>query len=169
MYKNLLLLSALLFATIAANAQSAGDTVMKKSPVRTLSDEQYNAYLRGKDINHMARIAELNHYPSPDKMLGYKKELDLSPAQITQLTAIMKTLQMKKMEVGQSVIRNERMLDSLFRTRRVDEGTIIFYGNRYGLYEGEYRTALLTACYKTQKLLTDRQIKQFEALEKHNW
>lgn len=169
MYKNLLLLSCLLFTAVIASAQSLTDTVMKKSPVRTLSDAQYNAYLRGNDINRMAYVAELNHYPSPDKMLGYKKELDLSPAQITQLTAIMKTLQMKKIEIGQSVIRNERMLDSIFRTHRLDEGTIIFYGNRYGLYEGEYRTALLTACYKTQKLLTDRQIKQFEALEKHNW
>ena len=73
---------------------------------------------------------------------------------------------MKKAEVGQSVIRNEKMLDSIFRTRRVDEGSVIFYGNRYGLYEGEYRTALLMACYKTQKLLTDRQIKRFEALQK---
>jgi hypothetical protein len=166
MYKKLLLLSCFLFTAYIVNAQSAVDTVMKKSPVRTLTDEQYNAYLQGKDINHMAYVAELHHYPSPDKMLQYKKELDLSPTQITQLISIIKTLNMKKAEVGQSVIRNEKMLDSIFRTRRVDEGSVIFYGNRYGLYEGEYRTALLMACYKTQKLLTDRQIKRFEALQK---
>lgn len=169
MYKKILSLYTFLTFALAAGAQTPADTVMKKSPVRTLSDVQYNAYLQGVDINHMARVAELNHYPSPDKMLGLKKELDLSPTQITQLTSIMKTLQMKKAEIGQSVIRNEKMLDSIFRTRRVDEGSVIFYGNRYGLYEGEYRTALLIACYKTQKLLTDRQIKQFEALQKHNW
>lgn len=168
MNKILLLFFSLLTFGLAAVAQSPADTVMKHSTVRTLTDEQYNAWLKGIDLNKMAFVAELNHYPSPDKMLQYKKELDLSPTQITQLTAILKTLQMKKAEVGGSVIRNEKLLDSIFRTHKVDEGVIIFYGNRYGLYQGEYRTALLTACYQTQKLLTDRQIKRFEALQKHN-
>jgi len=168
MHNKLRLLFIMMLLTVVALAQKA-DTVLKHSPVRTLTDQQYNAYLKGADLgNKMAYVAELNHYPLPDKLLQYKKELDLSPSQIAGITAILKTLQMKKLEIGGSVIRNERMLDSLFRTHKLDDGIIIFYGNRYGLYEGEYRTALLTACYKTQKLLTDRQIKQFEALQKHN-
>jgi hypothetical protein len=167
MRKNLLFFMGML-CTIAVKAQSVTDTMLKHSPVRTLSDQQYTAYLKGVDINRMAYIAEINHYPLPDKLLQYKKDLDLSPVQITQITVVLKILQMKKMEIGQSVIRNERMLDSIFRTRKVDEGSVIFYGNRYGLYEGEYRTALLTACYKTQQLLSERQVKLFEALQKHN-
>ncbi|QKJ31786.1 hypothetical protein HQ865_19115 [Mucilaginibacter mali] len=168
MHKTLLFLFAASLFTINTRAQTNTDTVLKKSPVRTLTDQQYNAYLKGADVGNKAYIAELYHYPLPDKLLQYKKELDLSPSQIAAITAIVKQLQMKRLEIGASVIRNERVLDSLFRTNKADEGSIIFFGNRYGLYEGEYRTAVLTACFKTQKALTDRQIKKFEALLKHN-
>jgi len=163
----LLLLQGVLFWIFGALAQSPADTGMKHSPVRTISDTQYNAWLKGIDLNNMAYVAELNHYPLPDQLIKYKKELDLSPSQINAITAVVKFLNMKKQEVGQSVIRNERMLDSLFRTGRLDEGSVAFYGNRYGLYEGEYRTAMLQACLRTQKLLTERQIKKFEELQKH--
>lgn len=168
MHKTLLFLFTVSLFTINAKAQTGTDTLLKKSPVRTLTDQQYNAYLKGTDLGNKAYIAELYHYPLPDKLLQYKKELDLSPSQITVITAIVKQLQMKRLEIGASVIRNERVLDSLFRTNKADEGSIIFFGNRYGLYEGEYRTAVLTACFKTQKVLSERQIKKFEALLKHN-
>ena len=173
MNKNVLLYIFFLSFTKAVIAQAiktnaAPDTLLKHSTVRTLTDAQYNALLKGRDLNNMAYVAELNHYPLPGLLLSYKKELDLSPAQITGITSINKMLQLKKVEIGGSVIRNEHMLDSLFRTLKIDEGTIIFYSNRYGLYEGEYRTAVLQACYKTQKLLTDWQIKKFEVLQRHN-
>lgn len=168
MHKPLLLFSALLIFIITVKAQTNTDTLLKKSPVRTLTDQQYTAYLNGTDVGNLARSAELNHYPLPDKLLQYKKELDLSPSQVNAITAIIKQLQMKRLEIGGSVIRNERVLDSLFRTNKADEGNIIFFGNRHGLYEGEYRTAVLMACFKTQKVLSERQIKKFEALQKHN-
>jgi len=145
-------------------AQTENAVSNEQSPVRSLKTEEYNAYLNGTDLTRRSYIAELNHYPLPDKVVQYKKELDLSPSQVTAITAVVKFLQMKKKEIGQSVIRNEKMLDSLFRTKKIDEGTVIFYGNRYGLYEGEYRTAVLQACYKTRNLLTERQIKKFETL-----
>lgn len=148
-------------------AQTEPDTSLH-SPVRTLSNAQYNAYIKGIDLNKQSYVAELNHYPLPDATLRYKKEIDLSPIQIKQLTDVVTFLNMKKKEVGESIIHNEKVLDSLFRTRKADEGSIIFYGNRYGLYEGEYRTALLQACFRTEKILTAQQIRRFEALQKHN-
>ena len=167
MKRTLLLLFCLIIFLKYVSAQSE-QTYGDQSPVRSLRMDEYNAYLNGTDLTRRSYIAEINHYPLPDKLLQYKKELDLSPSQIAAITNVVKFLQMKKKEVGESVIRNEKMLDSLFRTHKVDEGSIIFFGNRYGLYEGEYRTAVLQACYKTQKLLTDRQIKKFEELQKHN-
>jgi hypothetical protein len=167
MKKGLLFFAGIFFA-FNIIAQSTADSIMKHSPVRTLTDKQYNAYLKGTDVGNLGYVAEINHYPLPDKLLQYKKELDLSPSQMVAINSIIKQLQMKRLEIGVSVIRNERVLDSMFRTGKFDEGTIIFYGNRYGLYQGEYRTAVLTACFKTQKVLTDRQIKKFEALQKHN-
>jgi hypothetical protein len=142
------------------------DTEPKHSTVKTISDLRYNAYLKGDDLDDMALAGDLNHYPSPDKALKYKKQLDLSPIQVNQLTNLSTELHRKKVEMGTNIIRNEKMLDSLFHTRYIDEGSLIFYTNRSGLYYGEMKGAILMACYKAEKLLTPAQIKKLEALEK---
>jgi hypothetical protein len=140
----------------------------KHSRVKTISDLRYNAYLKGDDQDDMAWTGDLNHFPSPDSVLKYKKQLDLSPIQVGQLTTLSSELHRKKIEMGTNIIRNEKMLDSLFQTRRIDEGSLIFYTNRSGLYYGEMKGAILMACYKTEKLLTPAQIKKLETLEKMN-
>jgi len=61
----------------------------------------------------------------------------------------------------------KKKLDDLFKTHKVDDGVIIFYTNRYGLYQGELKNALLQACYKTEELLSAGQLKQLEILENH--
>jgi hypothetical protein len=144
------------------------DTELKPSPVKTINDTRYNAYLKGDDLDDMSLAGDLNHFPSPDKVLKYKKQLDLSPIQVGQLTKLTNELHRKKIEMGTFIIRNEKMLDSLFHLHQVDEGSLIFYTNRSGLYYGELKGAILMACYNTEKLLTPAQIKKLEELEKAN-
>ena len=144
------------------------DTVLQHSTVKTINDTRYNAYLKGEDFDDMALAGDLNHFPSPDKVLKYKKQLDLSPIQVGQLTKLSSTLHRKKLEMGTNIIRNEKMLDSLFRTHIIDEGSLIFYTNRSGLYYGELKGAILMACFNSEKLLTPAQIKKLEMLEKTN-
>jgi len=142
------------------------DAEPKHSTVKTINDLRYNAYLKGDDLDNMALAGDLNHFPSPDSALKYKKQLDLSPIQVGQLTKLSTELHRKKVEMGTNIIRNEKMLDSLFHSRQIDEGSLIFYTNRSGLYYGELKGAILMACYKTEKLLTPAQIKKLETLEK---
>lgn len=144
------------------------DAEHEHSTVKTISDLKYNAYLKGDDLDDMSLAGDLNHYPSPDKVLKYKRQLDLSPIQVGQLTKLSNDLHRKKVEMGANIIRNEKMLDSLFHSRYIDEGSLIFYSNRSGLYYGEMKGAILMACYNTEKLLTPAQIKKLEALEKTN-
>ena len=146
----------------------ASDSEPKHSPVKSISDLRYNAYLKGDDLDDMALAGDVNHFPSPENVLKYKKQLDLSPIQVDQLTKLANELHRKKVEMGANIIRNEKMLDSLFHIRRIDEGSLIFYTNRSGLYYGEMKGAILMACYNTEKLLTPAQIKKLEALEKAN-
>ena len=136
------------------------------SPLKTLSDKKYNAYLRGEDMDDMSLAGELNDFPLPDKVLKFKKQLDLSPIQVTKLNQLATELHRKKVEMGNFIITNEKKLDELFRTRKLDEGNIIFYANRSGLYYGELRVTILMACLNTEKLLTDPQLKKLVALEK---
>ena len=72
----------------------------------------------------------------------------------------------KKSKWVQISFDNEKMLDSLFHIRRVDEGSLIFYTNRSGLYYGELKGAILMACYNTEKLLTPAQIKSWKLWKK---
>ena len=139
--------------------------VIKRSPVKTLSDERYNALLKGDDIDNLSLVAEINNYPHPDKALKYKVQLGLNPGQITKLKDISAALHRKKVEMGENIIKNEKMLDSLFSGHKVVDGTIIFYTNRYGLYQGEIRTAILMACYKTEDILSAVQIRKLASLE----
>jgi hypothetical protein len=151
-----------------ANAQTQGDSTVKHSPLKTLNDQQYDALISGKDIDGMSLAAELNHYPLPDKVIKLKREVNLSPIQVTKISALAKELQRKKLEMGLIIINNEKTIDSLFRTNRLDNGTLIFFANRYGLYQGELRNAILQACLATKYLLSQQQVNKFEALQKGN-
>ncbi|MDB4920140.1 hypothetical protein [Mucilaginibacter sp.] len=167
--KNFLFVFFILMIFIKANAQSPADSAtIKKSTLKTLTDEEYTALLNGSDLYHMSLAAELNHFPSPEKALKYKKELDLSPQQLTKFTAIVKELHRKILEMGLIIIRNERTLDSIFKYNRLDNGTLIFYANRYGLYQGELRNVILQSCLVTKNLLTPQQVRKIESLEKRN-
>jgi hypothetical protein len=157
-----------IFFCLNAHAQTPDSIAVKKSTLKTLNDEQYNALLNGNDIYGMALPAELNHYPSPEKVIKFKKELDLSPIQVNKLIAINKEFHRKKLEMGLIIIHNERTLDSIFRYHKLDNGSLIFYTNRYGLYQGELRNTILQACFAAYNLLTPYQIKKFEALQKGN-
>lgn len=144
------------------------DSTLKKSPVRTLSDKQYNALLSGDDLYGMPLVAELNHYPMPDKVIKFKKELGLSPNQISKIGAIATELHRKRVEMGAFIITNEETLDKLFRKQKLNNGDVIFYATRSGLYYGELRNAILQACLSTGDLLAPQQIKKLETLQNGN-
>jgi len=164
MYKILLCLSLLCLNAITAKSQT--DSSATPSAIKTLTLKQYADIQKGPVLEQMALPATLNKYPMPDDVLRLKKELKLTDEQVKKITAVSKYLQLKKTEIGQSVLRNEKKLDELFQTKKVGEGSITFYGNRYGLYEGEYRTSVLQACYNTYNALTPQQTAQFWKLKK---
>ncbi|HVV53886.1 MAG TPA: hypothetical protein VHC47_01090 [Mucilaginibacter sp.] len=151
-------------------AKAVGKTIvaapLKRSPVKALSDYEYNKILKGEDFDHMGLSAEMNHYPMPDSALKYRVQIGLNPGQIAKLKSIQAYMHKVRLEVGGDIIRNEKMLDSIFRDHQAVDGTIIFYSNRYGAYLGELRNAALQACYKTEEVLSDAQIRKLESLEK---
>ena len=165
MLKSLPVLILILICT-AVNAQTSADSTVKQSPLKTLSNEQYNALLKGDDIYGMSLAAELNHYPLPDKVIKLKKEINLSLVQVTKISVIAKELHRKKLEMGLIIINNEKTIDSLFRTNKFDNGSLIFFANRYGLYQGELRNAILQACLATRNLLSLQQVNKYAALKK---
>ncbi len=166
MLKFLSFFTLILLFNSMAKAQSRADSVVKHSPARTLTYTQYQSYLKGEAADDMAQVAEMNHYPMPAKALKWKKELALNPEQVQKITEINAYMHRRRLQIGGSVIATEKMLDSLFRYHKMDDGSLIFYTNRYGLYQGELKNAILQACLATQQALTPQQIDKLALLQK---
>jgi len=166
MLKRILLFILIISSGTYVHAQT-DSAAAPQSPVKTLTYEQYNALMKGEDLYNMALPATLNGYPMPDAVIKYKFKLDLGPQQVSKITALAKELHRKRLEMGPIIIKNERTLDSLFKSHKMDNGTIIFYASRYGAYQGELRNAMLQACFATEELMSPAQLKLFETLEDH--
>jgi hypothetical protein len=156
------LTACLLLCCTGVFAQSAEDSI--SSPIKTMSYKQYKAYTEGIDINHLALAAELNHYPEPEKVLNWKKDLALTPAQLTQVKDIDTEIHRKMKEMGGMIIKNEKAIDDLLRSHKATDGDVIFFVNRYGLYEGELRTAILLTYLKMNDILTAEQKEKYQKL-----
>ncbi|MBE9584687.1 hypothetical protein IM792_09540 [Mucilaginibacter sp. JRF] len=165
MLRSILSLSIISVFSLSVFAQT--DSTTKPSVVKTLSLKQYDALQKGDDMYNMAAAAVLNHYPAPDQVLSVKDKLKLDDAQVSKISTINTELIRKKKEMGVFIIRNERAIDSLFRIKKINDGNLIYYTNRYGIYQGELRNVILQACLKTQKLLTAKQINKFERLQEN--
>ncbi|MBD1392561.1 hypothetical protein [Mucilaginibacter glaciei] len=160
------IISALtLFISVSVHAQTP-DSLLKPSPIKTLTTQQYNALIKGEDQYGMGLVAELNGLPSPDRALKYKKELDLSPTQVATFTKLAVELKRKKIEMGNFIVTNETKLETMFRTKKLNESDLIFYTNRYGLYQGELRNAILQASLKTWQLLSPQQVNKLLTFKK---
>lgn len=176
MTKKILLCPFFLLITHALMGQSADSLKEKnktdtslaiaepvKSPIRALSDEEYNAYKTGQDMG-MGKTAELNNYPTPVKVLEFQKQLKLTSVQISQLKTAVEAMQFKTEEMGRFILAQEKKLNDLFAAGKADEGSIIYYSNKIGLYLGELRNAHLQAHLKARRILTPDQIKKYNRL-----
>ncbi len=166
-----LIIAILVFSSSSLVAQknsskkntSTSDTIQNvintESPVKSLTKFEYDAYQNG-DPMRFTQPAELNNYPSPTKALALEKHLKLTAAQKNQLTTAAEALRFKAKEMGRSIIQNEKKLYDLFMNGKIDEGSLIYFSNQYGLYQGELRNAHLQAHLKTKRILTPDQLKK---------
>lgn len=147
-----------------AKAQTDSVNQPQNIPVKEAFLQQFDAYQASKNYLSLLDIADRNHYPLPQKVLNRQKELQLNERQKLAINLINKELKRKVAEMNNFLITNERTMDSLFRYKKINNGTLIYYTNRYGLYQGELRNALLQACVKTEAILNLTQIKKYDAL-----
>jgi len=168
--KRVLLIAMLFFplSSLLAQDRSASPELSKASseetsPIKSLSFKEYASYQNGDDMG-MSKPAELNSYPSPSKALALAKELKLNDLQRKQLQAAEEALDFKAKEMGRFILQHEKKLNDLFSTGKVNEGSVIYYCNQIGLYQGELRNAHLQAHLKARRILTPDQVKKITRL-----
>ncbi|MDB5120462.1 MAG: hypothetical protein JWN56_1680 [Sphingobacteriales bacterium] len=113
----------------------------------------------------MVKVAEVNNYPDPCRVIEISTHLKLTPAQLSKLTTIKSSLEFKAKEMDGFINQQEKKLNDLFASGKAEEGSIIYYTNKLGLYEGELRNAYLQAHLKTRYVLTPAQLKKYNQLE----
>ena len=91
----------------------------------------------------MVKVAEVNNYPGPNRVIKISNHLKLSPAQLNKLITIKSSLEFKMKEMDGFINQQEKKLNDLFASGKAEEGSIIYYTNKLGLYEGELRNAYL--------------------------
>ena len=172
--KHLIFLFFLLFAINHLSAQSKstkktalGDStkiIFPDSPVKSLSAGEYAAYQSGDKMD-MVKVAEMNNYPAPGQVMALEKELRLSVIQRVNLKAAIEALDFKAKEMGRFIVQHEKKLNDLFSSGKIDEGSLIYYCNQIGLYQGELRNAHLQAHLKTIRILTPDQLKKYSKIK----
>jgi len=113
----------------------------------------------------MVKVAEVNNYPGPSRVIKISNHLKLSPAQLNKLITIKSSLEFKTKEMDGFINQQQKKLNDLFASGKAEEGSIIYYTNKLGLYEGELRNAYLQAHLKTRYVLTPAQLKKYSQLE----
>ncbi len=159
--KYISLLFLLLILNVRLFAQK--DSLDKKSVIPSLTIKQYNAYKNGDNLE-LAKEAEINHFPDPFYVLSFEKDLGLTATQKTQIQAIQNSRKFKAVEMGRFILDQEKKLNELFSSYKINEGMLIFYTNKIGLYHGELKNAHLKAHYATRKILSLEQIKKYDKL-----
>lgn len=176
--KAFLLISILIFyaSTLPAQKKSSKNKIAvpvpdttktiqaTESPIKSLSTAEYDAY-QNADPMGLTTIAEINNYPSPSSVLALAGQLRLSVVQKSQISAVQEALRFKAKEMGRFIIQNEKKFNDLFATGKVNDGTLIYYTNQYGLYQGELRNAHLQAHLKVRRILTPDQLKKITQLK----
>ncbi|HUH32933.1 MAG TPA: hypothetical protein VLZ28_03215 [Daejeonella sp.] len=144
---------------------SATDTsaIASVSPIASLSPKEYTAYQKGEPMA-MTNVAEVNNYPAPAQVLAFEKVLKLTVSQKQQLQIAVEALDFKAKEMGRFILDHEKKLNDLFYTGKANEGSLIYYCNQIGLYQGELRNAHLQAHLKARRILTPDQLKKYSRL-----
>lgn len=150
-----------LLAMVCSQLLFAQDSLQQVSPLKFISSQNYQYYKNGGNSD-LYLIAEVNNYPSPGSVLQLAKELSLTTDQKHQVNMIHIELNRKVKEMGGFLIKEQTKLNQLFETRKIDEGSLIYYTNKIGALEGELRNAYLRAHLRTSTLLSAQQLKKYQ-------
>ena len=143
--------------------QPASYAGQEQREIKALSPEEIKDYLAGKGMG-LAKAAELNRYPGPAHVLELAEKLQLNAEQKILSEAIFKTMQTAAMRQGRALVEKERELDRLFAGGGITGENLQAALEEIGRLQAEVRRAHLQAHIEQRKILTPKQIVQYEEL-----
>src|SRR5262249_2215806 len=111
-----------------------------------------------------AKAAELNHYPGPRHVLDLARPLDLSAAQIAEVTAIRDRMSNASRRLGAELIEREALLDRLFAGNEISPARLAEATAAIGDTQARLRAAHLLAHLETRAVLSLEQTTRYDML-----
>ena len=145
------------------NAQESPYTTLASREIKALSEQEIDAYLSGHGMGY-ALAAELNDYPGPRHALDLVAALDLSSAQVRQITAVFETMRLDAIALGMQIVAAEADLDAAFAAGTLSEANLQRSVVEIGTLQGRLRAVHLSAHLATHALLGAEQISAYSRL-----
>lgn len=157
---------ALLVCGLASNGQEASTHGGQATPeVKSLSAAEVQGYLEGREMG-LAKVAELNGYPAPARVLELATQLQLTPHQRSKTEHLNRSTKTAA-RLGYWLVEAERRLNVLFDKGEADDEKITSLVRRIGGLEAEIRLVHLRAHIDMRRVLTADQIKKYEEERGH--
>jgi len=161
--KRLASIFVLAAAASAAHAQHTGYSGQESRDIKALSAEEIKQYLSGAGMG-FAKSAELNHFPGPMHVLELADRLGLSGAQRDATRRLMDAHKAEARAIGAKLVDAERSLEALFRKGELEQASLADAVRRIASLQGDYRLSHLETHRRMRALLTDEQVKRYDAL-----
>jgi hypothetical protein len=128
--------------------------------------------LSAKDIDDLengrgwglAKAAELNGMPGPVHLLELRREIGLSPAQISAIEEKFRAMKAKAIPLGRRMIELEAQLEHAFANRAIDGTTLKALLSDIATVRGDLRFVHLATHLETPAILSSDQIKTYNRL-----
>jgi hypothetical protein len=111
----------------------------------------------------LAKAAELNGMPGPAHLLELKDTIALDAAQVSAINSVYAGMKSRAIELGEKLIGLERDLEGQFRNRTVSDATLRASLGAIAETRKELRYTHLAAHLETPKILSEDQIKAYNA------
>ncbi|MBI2618754.1 MAG: hypothetical protein HYW57_01585 [Ignavibacteriales bacterium] len=140
--------------------ESSGDQSpylgLETREIKALSDAEMKSYLEGGGMG-FAKAAELNSYPGPRHVLDAADQLGVSNGVKQRIGVSFDKMHAEAVRLGKLIVDQEKSLDRLFASRKIEAATLIKSVVSIARLEGELRTTHLQAHLETSNLLTPKQ------------
>jgi Heavy-metal resistance len=131
--------------------------------IKALSAQEVRDLLEGKGMG-LAKAAELNGYPGPMHTLENARAMSLSEDQKANTLALMNAHKARVKAMGQTLVAEERSLDTLFSQGKITPEALDSATQKIGQLQAEIRADHLRTHLEQTALLSKAQIAKYNSL-----
>jgi hypothetical protein len=148
----------------ARTAAHAAEAAREGTGIPALSEAQAASYLSGEAM-WQARVAELNHYPSPSRVLELAEALEFTDEQRRATTKLHEETRREAIRLGRDLVALEQRLNRIFVWNQATADSITKTVLDIGTLQAQLRLTHLVASIRQKLLLTEEQVRLYDELQ----